>query len=121
MNDFNYQSRYRRNTRKSERSYDKSTNIFPGGISHNIRYFQPYPFFVNKSKGKTLYDVDGNKYTDYWMGHWALILGHASRPITDGLSAQVRRGTLYGTVNEASVELGTLIQKIMPLAEAFAF
>jgi glutamate-1-semialdehyde 2,1-aminomutase len=121
MNDSNYQSKYRRNTGRSRRLYDKSTNIFPGGISHNIRYFQPYPFFVNKSKGKTLYDVDGNKYTDYWMGHWALILGHASRPITDALSAQVRKGTLYGTVNDASVELGTLIQKIMPLAELLRF
>src|SRR6476660_6833408 len=77
--------------------------------------------FVNKSKGKNLYDIDGNIYTDYWMGHWALILGHASRPITNALSAQVRKGTLYGTVNDTSVELGSLIQKIMPLAELLRF
>ena len=121
MNDSKYEGRYRRNTIKSRHLYAKSTDIFPGGISHNIRYFQPYPFFVNKSKGKNLYDIDGNIYTDYWMGHWALILGHASRPITNALSAQVRKGTLYGTVNDTSVELGSLIQKIMPLAELLRF
>jgi glutamate-1-semialdehyde 2,1-aminomutase len=55
------------------------------------------------------------------MGHWAQILGHASRPITTALATQVRKGTLYGTVNEASVELGSLIQKVMPLAELLRF
>jgi glutamate-1-semialdehyde 2,1-aminomutase len=116
-----YQSNYWHMTEGSKLLYKKSTKIFPGGISHNIRYFQPYPFFVNKSKGKILYDVDGNTYTDYWMGHWAQILGHASRPITAALATQVRKGTLYGTVNEASVELGSLIQKVMPLAELLRF
>ena len=43
--------------------------VFPGGINHNIRYFKPYPFFVNGAKAQQLIDVDGNKYTDYWMGH----------------------------------------------------
>lgn len=117
----NFEGAYKRNTSKSWHLYHQSANIFPGGISHNIRYFKPYPFFVNKSKGKSLYDVDGNRYTDYWMGHWALILGHSSKPITDALSKQVRKGTLYGTVNDASIELGGLIQKIMPHAELLRF
>ena len=121
MNDSSYNSTYKHNTVRSKKLYDKSTGIFPGGISHNIRYFQPYPFFVNRSKGKTLYDVDGNRYTDYWMGHWALILGHSSKPITDALSRQVKNGTLYGTVNDASIELGSLIQKVMPHAELLRF
>jgi len=121
MNSPSYLSKYRHKTKRSNLLYRKATKIFPGGVSHNIRYFQPYPFFVRKAKGKTLYDVDGNTYTDYWMGHWAQILGHASRPITDALSVQATKGILHGTVNEASVELGSLIQKVMPLAELMRF
>ena len=53
---------YRRKTEKSKRLYSRAAKVFPGGISHNIRYFEPYPFFVNAAKGKQLHDVDGNKF-----------------------------------------------------------
>jgi glutamate-1-semialdehyde 2,1-aminomutase len=116
-----YVKDYLRKTEKSKRLYSRSTRVFPGGISHNIRYFEPYPFFVNFAKGKQLRDVDGNRYTDYWMGHWAMILGHSPKPVADALASQVRSGTLYGTVNDMSVELGETIQKLMPRAELMRF
>jgi glutamate-1-semialdehyde 2,1-aminomutase len=116
-----YAGNYRRRTIKSGRLYSRSAKVFPGGISHNIRYFEPYPFFVNSAKGRQLRDVDGNKYTDYWMGHWALILGHSLKPVADALAQQVRNGTLYGTVNDVSIELGETIQKLMPRAEMMRF
>ena len=116
-----YVKNYERKTTKSKRLYFRSTRVFPGGISHNIRYFEPYPFFVNSAKGKQLRDVDGNKYTDYWMGHWALILGHSPKSVADALAVQVRTGTLYGTVNDVSVELAETIQKLMPRAEMMRF
>jgi len=116
-----YVKNYKRKTTESRRMYSRSAKIFPGGISHNIRYFEPYPFFVNSAKGKQLRDIDGNRYTDYWMGHWVLILGHSPRPVADALAAQVRNGTLYGTVNDLSVELAETIQKLMPRAEMMRF
>jgi glutamate-1-semialdehyde 2,1-aminomutase len=116
-----YAGNYRRRTIKSGRLYSRSAKVFPGGISHNIRYFEPYPFFVNSAKGRQLRDVDDNKYTDYWMGHWALILGHSPKPVADALAQQVRNGTLYGTVNDVSIELGETIQKLMPRAEMMRF
>jgi glutamate-1-semialdehyde 2,1-aminomutase len=116
-----YVKNYERKTGKSKRLYFRSTKVFPGGISHNIRYFEPYPFFVKAAKGIQLRDVDGNKYTDYWMGHWALILGHSPKPVADALAAQVRNGILYGTVNDVSVELAETIQKLMPRAEMMRF
>lgn len=112
---------YERKTATSKQLYSRSVKVFPGGISHNIRHFEPYPFFVNSAKGKQLRDVDGNSYTDYWMGHWALILGHSPKPVADALSTQVRNGTLYGTVNDVSVELAETIQKLMPRAEMMRF
>jgi glutamate-1-semialdehyde 2,1-aminomutase len=112
---------YQLKTEKSRNLYSRAVKVFPGGISHNIRYFEPYPFFVNKAKGKQLQDVDGNKYTDYWMGHWSLILGHSPKPVTDTLAAQSQNGTLYGTVNEVSVELAETLQKLMPRAEMMRF
>ena len=51
----------------------------PGGISHNLHYFPPRPFFVKKAKGAKIWDVDGNEYVDLWLGNYTNILGHHSR------------------------------------------
>jgi glutamate-1-semialdehyde 2,1-aminomutase len=112
---------YKHKTKKSGRLYSRAVKVFPGGVSHNIRYFEPYPFFVTGAKGKQLSDVDGNKYTDYWMGHWALILGHSPKVVVNALAEQAKNGTLYGTVNRVSVELAETIQKLMPRAEMMRF
>lgn len=124
MDDHSYGSyirRYKEKTSKSKRLYSRSEKLFPGGISHNIRYFEPYPFFANAARGNRLFDIDGNRYTDYWMGHWALILGHSPAPVASALAKQARNGTLYGVTNDVSVELAEVIQKLMPRAEMMRF
>ncbi len=121
MNIDNLKRSYKKNTKHSNLLYKKSLRFFPGGISHNIRFFTPYPFFVKKATGKYLLDVDGITYTDYWMGHWALILGHSPKNVSLALSKQVKNGTLYGTVNTISIELAETIQKLMPNAEKMRF
>lgn len=112
---------YEDKTQTSKRLFHEASKVFPGGINHNIRFFKPYPFFSKWAKGKTLCDVDDNEYTDYWMGHWSLILGHSARTVVNALSQQIRKGTLYGTANNMSLELGELIQKLMPCAENLRF
>src|ERR687884_791495 len=116
-----FQRIYKSKTHKSKILYRRARKVFAGGVNHNIRFFEPYPFFATSAKGKYLYDVDGNKYTDYWMGHWALILGHSPKPVVKALSDQIKNGILYGTVNDVSVELGELIRKLMPRAENIRF
>jgi len=117
----NYIELYKNKTFESMNLYFKSKEIFPGGVNHNIRYFKPYPFFTVKAKGKYLKDIDGNKYIDFWNGHWALILGHSPKIVSDKLKKQLKKGTLYGTVNKKSIQLGELINKAMPLAENIRF
>ena len=116
-----YTKLYERKTNKSKSLYFRSSNVFPGGISHNIRFFEPHPFFTKGAKGNSILDIDDNKYTDYWMGHWALILGHSPNVVSKSLLKQITKGTLYGTANYLSVELGETIQKLMPRAESIRF
>src|ERR671927_1782817 len=116
-----FQRIYKSKTHKSKILYRRARKVFAGGVNHNIRFFEPYPFFATSAKGKYLFDVDGNKYIDYWMGHWALILGHSPKPVVKHLSEQIKYGILFGTVNDVSIELGELIQKLMPRAENIRF
>ena len=44
-----YQAAYQSKTRLSKKLYARAQHVFAGGINHNIRFFSPYPFFVQKS------------------------------------------------------------------------
>src|ERR671914_1221631 len=112
---------YRRKTSLSKKLYSRSKQVFAGGINHNIRYFSPYPFYVRRAAKNALYDVDGNGFTDYWMGHWALILGHSHPAIVSASCKQAKSGVLFGTANAVSVDLAETIQSLMPRAELMRF
>ncbi|MCV0411750.1 aminotransferase class III-fold pyridoxal phosphate-dependent enzyme [Nitrosarchaeum sp.] len=116
-----YISEYKKKTKGSSKLFDKSLKFHVNGVSHNIRFFEPYPFVVKSSAGKNLEDVDNNKYTDYWMGHWSLILGHGPKPVKDAVKKQIEKSWMYGTVNEQTVKLSELISKAVPVAEKIRY
>jgi glutamate-1-semialdehyde 2,1-aminomutase len=112
---------YLKRTPGSKRLFDRSLRYSPAGVSHNIRYFRPYPFFVKKGKGSRLTDVDDNVYTDYWMVHMSAILGHAHPAIISAISRQIPLGFHYGTANEVSVDLAETICRNLPSSEMLRF
>ena len=117
----NYLSEYKKKTKRSAKLFAKSKKLHINGVSHNIRFFEPYPFVVKKSSGKNLIDVDDNKYTDYWMGHWSLILGHGPKNVKESLKKQIEKSWMYGTVNEQTILLSELISKAVPVAEKIRY
>ena len=102
---------YKKKTRKSSELFKKSKKLHVNGVHHNIRFFEPYPFIVKSSKGKFLVDVDSNKYVDYWMGHWSLILGHSPKTVKVNARKQLENGWMHGTVSKNSIELSEKISK----------
>ena len=112
---------YKKKTRKSAKLFARSSKLHVHGVSHNIRFYEPYPFVVKKSAGKNLIDVDDNKYTDYWMGHWSLILGHGPKKVKDSLRKQIEKSWMYGTVNEQTIRLSEIISKAVPVAEKIRY
>ena len=112
---------YEAMTPRSRRLFARSRRVFAGGVSHNARLYDPYPVFVERAKGSHIWDVDGNRYTDYWMGHMALILGHSPKVVTVPLRAQVAKGTHFGMGSAMSVELGEEICRSVPCAEMLRF
>jgi glutamate-1-semialdehyde 2,1-aminomutase len=112
---------YESRTKKSRELFQRARGVFSGGVNHNARYFEPYPLFASRARAQHVWDADGIRYTDYWMGHTALILGHSPRAVVESLKSQIGSGTLYGFGNELTVELGEVIQKGVPCAELMRF
>ncbi len=112
---------YRLKTTLSERLFKRAREVIPGGASHNIHYFPPYPFFVKGAKGSKIWDVDGNEYIDLWMGHYTHILGHHSGVIIEAVERQLKEGIHWGILFEKQVEWAELIQELIPCAEMVRF
>jgi len=112
---------YRQKTPFSENLFNRAKGVMPGGISHNIHYFPPYPFFVKKTKGSKIWDVDGNEYIDLWMGNYTHILGYCHPVIIRAIEEQLEQGIHWGLVYEKQVEWAELVQELIPCAEMVRF
>ena len=112
---------YASKTPKSRALYERAKRVLPGGVSYGIRYFEPYLFYTARARGSRLYDVDGNEYVDFWLGHTALILGHSPPVVVQAVEKQLRNGTHYGTSHELEVLLAEQVAKMVPTAEMTRF
>lgn len=113
--------KYAEKTPKSRVLHERARKVLPTGVSYAIRYFEPYPFYVTKAKGSRLYDVDGNEYIDFWLGHTALILGHSPPEIVKAVKRQLEIGTHFGVAHELEVALAEQVVKMVPSAEMVRF
>jgi len=112
---------YKKKTKKSSKLFANAKKVHVNGVHHNIRFFEPYPFVTKSADGKFLKDVDSNKYVDYWMGHWSLILGHTHKSIQKKASEQLQKGWMHGTSNENAITLSENISKAVPIAEKIRY
>lgn len=114
-------SRYTSRTGKSKQLHERARGVLPAGVSYSIRYFQPYPFYVNWAKGSKIRDVDDNVYIDFWMGHYSHILGHSPSNIIEAVKEQIDHGTHYGVSHELEIALAEQVVAMVPSAQMVRF
>ena len=98
----------------SKKLFSDAKKVIPSGVNSPVRYFEPYPFFVKRSQGSSLWDEDGNQFIDFCNGYGALLLGHTRKEIISAVSSQMKKGTLYTAPTSLEIELSKLIQKNFP-------
>ncbi|WP_428537414.1 aspartate aminotransferase family protein [Rhodopila sp.] len=99
----------------------KAREVMPSGLAHDSRHFDPYPLYVQRALGPVKWDVDNNKYVDYFGGHGALILGHNHPAVMAAVHAALERGTHFGACHELEVRWAELVTKMVPSAERVRF
>jgi glutamate-1-semialdehyde 2,1-aminomutase len=107
-------------TDKSCQLFEQAKQFIPGGVNSPVRAFKSVggePLFIARGAGAYLYDVDGNRYTDYVCSWGPLILGHAPPPVVEAAQEAVTRGTSYGAPTPLEVELAQMICEAVPSIE----
>ena len=114
--------RFRNSHTLSADLHAKAKTFFAGdGATHAGRVLNPYRPYITKAARSKKWDVDGNRYIDYVMGHGALILGHAHPAIVAAVQEQAARGTHYGENHELEVRWAELIKSMIPSADMVEF
>jgi glutamate-1-semialdehyde 2,1-aminomutase len=106
---------------RSAELYQQARQVFPSGVTHDIRFLPPFPIYVERAAGCRKWDVDGNEIIDYVMGHGALLLGHSHPLVVDAVTRQMARGTHYGACHELELAWGGWVQRLLPSAERVRF
>ncbi|MEX0781041.1 MAG: aspartate aminotransferase family protein [Dehalococcoidia bacterium] len=106
---------------KSAALHERAARVLPSGVTHDARHMRPFPLAVERAAGSHKWDVDGNEYVDYVMGHGALLLGHNHPVVIDAAQAQLERGTHYGASHEHEVAWAEEVVRLVPSAEVVRF
>ncbi len=112
---------YRERTPGSARLAQEARSLFPNGVTHDARILEPYGIYVERAQGPHKWDVDGNRYVDFFGGHGALLLGH-NHPAVAGAAAQaMAAGTHFGANHPAEVRWAQAVRRMVPSAERVRF
>jgi glutamate-1-semialdehyde 2,1-aminomutase len=106
---------------RSVQLYQKALQMFPSGVTHDVRFLPPFPLYVERAQGCRKWDVDGNEIIDYVMGHGALILGHSHPLLVEAVNGQIAKGTHYGACHELELAWANWVRRLIPSAEKVRF
>ncbi len=113
---------YKRTHPGSQELHERAVKVFAAnGATHIVRVLDPFRPYSTHAKGSRKWDVDGNEYIDYVMGHGGLILGHSHPAIVKAVQEQMAKGVHYGENHELEVRWAELIKSMMPAAERVEF
>lgn len=100
----------------------EAKQYMPGGVNSFARLgVSPTPLVFEKAEGPYLYDVDGNRIIDYYMGLGPIIIGHRPPEVIAAVKAQLELGVLYSGQTELEFEAARLICEMVPCAERVRF
>jgi glutamate-1-semialdehyde 2,1-aminomutase len=101
--------------------FERHLKVTPGGITHLARALAPFPLFIERNEKSHKWDADGHEYIDYWLGHGAMLLGHAHPIVVEAVKEQAAKGFHAGGESRLGLEWAELVQSMVPSAERVRF
>ncbi|HTV68680.1 MAG TPA: aspartate aminotransferase family protein [Rhizobiaceae bacterium] len=89
-----------------------------GGVPMHWMLDWPLPFqmLVEKAKGSTITDIDGNVLADFCLGDTGSMFGHSPAPVVRAIRKQAAKGLTYMLPTEDAAVVGRLLQEKFGLA-----
>jgi glutamate-1-semialdehyde 2,1-aminomutase len=100
----------------------KASALLPLGVNSNFRYWgEGITPYVQRAKGATLWDVDGNRFIDYRLAFGPIILGHAYPEVDAKVHEEIDKGVLFAMTSELELAVAEKIVAMCPAVEMVRF
>ena len=100
----------------------EASQSLPGGVNSNYRLgIAPTPLVFERGEGPYLYDADGNRLIDYYLGMGPMILGHNPALVLEAVQKELQSGILYAGQSRIEQEAARLVCEMVPCAERVRF
>lgn len=104
---------------------ERAARLIPGGAHTYSKGDDQFPAnaprIIDRGLGCTLWDVDGNEFTDLAMSLGTVTLGHAYEPVLEAVRKEITRGVNFCRPSVIEGELAELLVDIIPSAEMVKF
>ncbi len=104
-------------TSGSKELYERALKSLPSGVASNFQAGDPYPVYLMKASGSTVWDVDGSDYTDFHGGFGVNVVGHAHPAIVEAIRKVADQGIHFAVTTESTVALAEEICKRFQLEQ----
>lgn len=75
----------------------------------------PFPLFIDRGEGATLFDVDQHSYADFCLGDTGAMFGHSPPAVVEALREQARHGFTHMLPTKDAMEVGALLADLFGL------
>lgn len=99
----------------------KARAALPGGVSHELRYRDPHPIFIDRAVGAEKWDVEGQRYIDFKMGSASQMLGHCHPAIVEAIGRQAERSIFSADCHAEETQWAGWVNQLFPSAERTRF
>jgi glutamate-1-semialdehyde 2,1-aminomutase len=99
----------------------RSKELLPAGTTTSVVPPDGLEFIVDHGDGAYLYDVDGRRYLDFFLGAGPLVLGHAHPRLVQTIQQSAAKGTHHFGLHRRTVELAERLVQYVPSAEMVRF
>jgi len=104
---------------------NRANRLIPGGAhtysKGNDQFPRNAPKIIDRGLGCTLWDVDGNEFTDLAMSLGSVLLGHAYEPVLEAVRLELGKGVNFCRPSVIEGELAEMLVDIIPSAEMVKF
>lgn len=105
----------------SGKRHDAARKVMPGGNTRTVIYYPPFPVTISRGEGCFVWDLDGNRYTDFVCEFTAGLYGHSEPAIIDAVKEALGNGIVLGAPNRYEAELARLLVERFPALELVRF
>jgi glutamate-1-semialdehyde 2,1-aminomutase len=87
-------------TQGSKRLFERARGVLPGGVPSSYQAREPWPIYLERGEGASVWDVDGRHLWDFHNGFGSMPQGHAHPAIVRAVEERVRLGTHFAAPTE---------------------